>query len=359
MSTPTPDFAHSTLGLSTAQHVSASRKMITPCAVKLAYFGKLASRGDFVRSPEAPELMQKLDRWLARTMESMSQDVRWKATFDAATPLHFVLLGPRQHQGLAGYVVPSQDSSGRRYPFMTTGTFELGEPARFVAVSPLALTRLWSRLATSARLAQSATDLQDVQPLLHAEAVQIDTAPTAHLAGFEAFAGETTLGMLDTLLRTDDAGAPPVARQTILALGLLLQPAVQPGFAQADKAIALPLPQAASKRSAVAAFWLSLLTRFVVAHDVELAIFFVPHKQRPRMLVGFTGASATLLHGLLDPHHPGDHVLDLSHAAWVEDALTEAAGAPPALRKLSGYLQEPELSLKQTMATFREAFARG
>ena len=43
-----PDFAHSTLGFSTAQHVASGQRMVRPTSVKLDYFGKLPSRGAFV-----------------------------------------------------------------------------------------------------------------------------------------------------------------------------------------------------------------------------------------------------------------------------------------------------------------------
>lgn len=350
----TPDFAHSTLGFSTAQHVATSQHMVKPSSVTLACFGKLPSRGDFVRSAQQPALMQQLDQWLARAMDAMSADVRWKATFDAATPLHFVFLGPRQRVGLAGYVVPSRDASGRRYPFMTTGSFDVADPARFMAVSPLALTKLWSRLATSARLAQAAADLNDVQPQLHADSVVVDTAPDAHLAGFEQFTLHTSVSALEALLHGPSHVS---ARQSILALGLLLQPAFKQTLGDASKALALPLPAEPAKRSAVAAFWLALMGRFVAGRDVELAVFFAPRAPRPRMLVGFTGASAKLLHGLLDPTLSADHVIDVGQAEWVEEWVSEAAGATAGLRKLSGYLHEPQLSLMQVMTTFREAFA--
>ncbi len=348
----TPDFAHSMLGFSTASHVATGRHLVAPSSVTLAYFGKLPSRGDFVRSARQPALMQQLDLWLARTMDAMSADVRWKSSFDAATPLHFVFLGPRQRAGLAGYLVPSHDASGRRYPFVTTGSFDVADPARFAAVSPLALTRLWSRLARSARLAQESPDLDDALPQLNADSVMVDTAPCAHLAGFEQFVSSTCVSELDAWLRLS-------ARQSILALGLLLQPALQQGLGRADKALALPLPIEPTKRSAVAAFWLTLLSLFVAGSDVELAVFFAPRVSRPRMLVGFTGASARLLHGLLDPACQADHVVDAGQAAWVEDWVNDAAGATASLRKLSGYLHEPQLSLMQVMTTFREAFGRG
>ena len=39
--------------------------------VPLAYFGKIPSRGDFVRSANQPGLIQMLDRWLSQGIELM------------------------------------------------------------------------------------------------------------------------------------------------------------------------------------------------------------------------------------------------------------------------------------------------
>ncbi|MDC6132007.1 type VI secretion system-associated protein TagF, partial [Burkholderia gladioli] len=43
---------------------------------QIAYFGKIPSRGDFVKSPHNPQLLQTLDRWIAQAMELLADDPR-------------------------------------------------------------------------------------------------------------------------------------------------------------------------------------------------------------------------------------------------------------------------------------------
>ncbi|WP_255213726.1 type VI secretion system-associated protein TagF, partial [Burkholderia pseudomallei] len=39
---------------------------------QIAYFGKIPSRGDFVKSAHNPQLLQTLDHWIARAMELLA-----------------------------------------------------------------------------------------------------------------------------------------------------------------------------------------------------------------------------------------------------------------------------------------------
>ena len=59
----------------------------------LVYFGKLPSRGDFVRSAHHGALIEHLDRWQSQTMERLATDPRWKLRYDAAPTVQFAILG--------------------------------------------------------------------------------------------------------------------------------------------------------------------------------------------------------------------------------------------------------------------------
>ena len=59
----------------------------------LAYFGKLPTRGDFLRSPGQGALTQSLDRWLTQGMELLATDPRWKLHYDQVAPMHFAFIG--------------------------------------------------------------------------------------------------------------------------------------------------------------------------------------------------------------------------------------------------------------------------
>ena len=61
----------------------------TPLPV--SYFGKLPTRGDFVRTSESHPLMVLLDRWAGHGVELLAQDPGWKQLYDEAQPVSFDL----------------------------------------------------------------------------------------------------------------------------------------------------------------------------------------------------------------------------------------------------------------------------
>jgi type VI secretion system protein ImpM len=94
--------------------------------VPLAYFGKLPSRGDFVRSANQASLIQTLDRWLSQGIELMSTDSRWKEVYDRGPKAHFAFLSVNSPRAMAGHLAASTDAAGRRFPFVVAGTFDVG-----------------------------------------------------------------------------------------------------------------------------------------------------------------------------------------------------------------------------------------
>ncbi|WP_201326136.1 type VI secretion system-associated protein TagF, partial [Burkholderia sp. E168m23] len=114
---------------------------------QIAYFGKIPSRGDFVKSAHNPQLLQTLDRWIAQALELLAEDPRWKIVYEDAKPMHFAFLGSRSKLAIAGHMVASHDVSMRRFPFLGATALEVDRPLAFLARSPLAFARLWSRVA--------------------------------------------------------------------------------------------------------------------------------------------------------------------------------------------------------------------
>ncbi|MCW7537694.1 type VI secretion system-associated protein TagF [Aquabacterium sp. A7-Y] len=318
--------------------------------VNLVYFGKVPSRGDFIRSANSTTLIQTLDHWLSQTMELLATDPRWKLIYDAAPPVQFAFLGSRTQVGLAGHMIPSQDSSGRRFPFITAGSFEVQEPLEFMARSPLALTRLWTRFENSTRLAHSAEDVAEVQQQLAHTRVDLEVVPRAYQANFVDFLEIQTLGGLEAML--EQAGQRISVRQTLLALGMLLQPVLAQGSVRLDKGLLLPLVNDPLYRPFVATLWLELVSRFLKRGDFELAVFVTRVDGRPALVIGFNGASPRTLRAVLDPQSCATDNVEFTQSQWVEDYIDEDYG----VKKLSSYLREPQLSLRQALDTYREAF---
>jgi type VI secretion system protein ImpM len=331
--------------------------MNPPTAVSLVYFGKIPSRGDFVRSSQQSGLIQTLDRWLTHGLELMSADARWKEIYDRTPPLHFAFLGMKSRVALAGHLVASADGSGRRFPFIAAGSFDVGAPAEFVARSPMVLARPWLRFERAAQQATTAADAGPVLGELSSSQVELDIAPQAYDASFRDFLELQTVGSLEAMLR--QAGHPLNLRQMLLALGLLLQPVPTSGSSQLDKGLRLPLPVDPLYQPLVSTLWLELVSRFLRNGDFELAIFVGRGTSEadaaasaPTLSLGFSGGSPSVLQAALDAQVGEQVFVDLRDAQWVEEHVQQDY----AVKKLSSYLQQPQLSLKQAHATFREAF---
>lgn len=317
----------------------------------LLYFGKLPSRGDFVRSTHGPGLIQTLDRWLSGGVEALAVDPRWKEVYDQVRPMHLAFLGSRNPLGLAGHLMASRDASGRRFPFITAARLQTAQPLDFLARSPLALGRAWNRLGTAARRAAEAQDASPVLADLAGEEVEIEGAVDAYDAGVRDFLEMQTVDSLGAMLA--QAGHAMDLRLALLGLGLLLQPLPASGAQQLDRGLLLPLPADPLYRPLVATLWLDLVAGFLARADFELALFLPQAGEGPPLMaLGFDGASARVLHAMLDPAFGREVFIDTRDAAWVQDHL----GQDYAVHKLASYLAQGSLTLRQAVLTFKEAF---
>ncbi|MET3119210.1 type VI secretion system protein ImpM [Undibacterium sp. GrIS 1.8] len=322
----------------------------TTTQTKVGYFGKIPSRGDFIKAADNIPLIDVLDDWLAQTMTLLSADPRWKIGYDEAKPLDFAFIGPRKKRAIAGHIIASSDMAQRRFPFLTMSAMEIEDPAEFVSSSPVILSRLWNRLTAQGISIVTAPD--PVIPLqnLSSTRVDLELRSNAYEAAFSDFLEMQTLGALDNMLQL--SGFKGNVRQLLLALGLLLQPVMTSNTTRLEKSLVLPLPKDAMYRYMVAAFWMHIITPFLLRADFELALFFAQLQKHPAMILGFSGASARTLHAILDPQIGEEHHIAFDDTQWVEDQVNADFG----LKKFSSYLVQPDLSLKSALDSFRSTF---
>lgn len=323
---------------------------LTP--VSLAYFGKVASRGDFVRSTQQGALTHMLDQWLSQGLDLVSTDPRWKQRYDQVGPCRFAFLGVRSKVALAGHLVPSMDASGRRFPFVTAGSFAIDTPLAFMAHAPMALSRLWSRLDNLGQEVCSAPDATASLSRAAQAPLDIDTQPGAYTSSMDDFLAMQTVGSLEALLRA----AHPLLdlRRTLLAVGLLLQPVPASGVSRLDKGLALPLPDDPLYAPFVAAFWMRLVTPFLARGDFELALFILGRQPDggTELCIGFAGGSPVTLQAVFDASKRSEAFIDVVSADWVDPHTADDY----AIKKLSSYLMQAQLSMSQAMQTFKECF---
>ncbi len=317
-------------------------------ASAIAYFGKIRSRGDFVRNHAHPQLIATLDGWLAATMELVAQDPHWKPLYDDAQPLDFAFLGSHSRLAVAGHLRPSRDQSGRRFPFLCATSLEASEPPAFMARSPVAFGRLWNRMG---RAVADAVQADDATAALQALNEGDGGIRPAADDGFESFIDLQTLARIEQMLQADGHAAR--LHDIVLALGVLLQPVMHSGQSQLDKGLVLPLPDDPMYQNLMAAYWMELIAPFLARADFELACFIGRIGGKPRLVVGFGGASPQTLASLWStPTVLASQHIVLEAAPWVAEHVRASQG----LAKLASYLDQPRLSLRTARDTFRDVF---
>lgn len=320
--------------------------------VAMSWFGKLPARGDFLRSTQQGVLTQMLDQWLSQGLDLMSTDSRWKQLYDQATSTPFAFLGVRNRMALAGFLQPSSDASGRRFPFVLTGAVDVESAPGFMPVAPLALHALWHELEGTCRQAGRAEDPARLLSDLTQKTISVEVDRAVHESALNDYLSDHTVGGLQALLR--QAGHADVdVRRMLMGVGLLLQPVPGSGVSRLDKGIRLPLPIDPLYRPQVASLWLSLVTPFISRANFEISLHMpTAAGSRPMLAIGFAGASPQTLQAMLDPAKVEELFFELTAPDWVD----EHADQDYAMRKLSSYLQQPQLSLAQAVSTFKECF---
>jgi type VI secretion system protein ImpM len=321
-----------------------------PTSISITYFGKIPSRGDFVKSGSSLSLLTALDNWLARAMDSMSTDARWKSIYDEVTPFHFAFLGPRSKLAIAGHFTASSDAAQRRFPFVTAVAMEVDDARVFASRSPLALAQLWNRLSHLSASAAASADATAELNAIAGSSIQVELGSKTFDVNFADFLESQTIGSLESQLKT--AGFEGNCRQLILGLGLLLQPVMASGSNRLEKSLCLPLPTDPLYQYLTATFWLALINPFLLRADFELSIYVAQSQQRPVLVVGFNGASSLTLEAVLNPSVGQEHFIGFDSAGWVEETVSSDYG----VAKLSSYLQQSRLSLASASHYFNEVF---
>ncbi|RJS91683.1 type VI secretion system-associated protein TagF [Salinisphaera sp. Q1T1-3] len=321
-------------------------------AAHLVYFGKVPSRGDFVRTDHNHRLLSAIDDWLTQTMELFTADARWKITYDAARPHHFALLGSRRGIAVAGHLINSHDQSGRRFPFITASAIGVDEPLQFAARAPLALSRLWARTqAFSQRVVDTPNDSTPELARVNEASVPVEVDPATYTAQFRDFLEIQTLASLERTLR--DSGHEVRLQHLLPALGGLLQPVLVSGRDYLNRGLVLPLPDDPMYRFPVAALWMDLITPFMARADLEMAVFISAVDHAAEMMIGFERTPEHTLHAALDPAISSQRNIRLFDPEWITDQ-------PPSqdydLKKLDTYLAQSSGSLRLARDMFREVF---
>lgn len=323
---------------------------------ELIYFGKIPSRGDFVRNAQAGAIVQVFDEWVSGAMEQLSADPRWKLLYDAHDRINFAFFDSQAQHLVAGTLACSQDSSTRRFPLICAVNLECeasgrngsrDEAGTLFRGLPLYLAHVWAQTEYWVTLGMSDVTESTLQAFAGAT-VRLDTLPGSLLPDYESFCDTMSIDSVQGLLEVNNSRVN--FRQTVMGLGLLLQPTLSNRGTPLSKGLRLPLPNDEYFVPLVSSYWMDLLYGFTSRMDAEFALL-----KRcgigSRLSIGFNGASSRALHAEFVADVSESHI-DIAEADWIEQYLASDYG----LQKLSVYLQHPNLSLTQLKETFNEVF---
>lgn len=317
--------------------------------LSVSYFGKLPSRGDFVKATDSHQFVAMLDDWVGGAMGLLSQAMDWKLIYDAAQPMSFAFMGSRSRATAGGYMIPSRDQSDRRFPFLAAARMDVPQPQAFVGRAPMAYSRLWARLERQSRQAVEAQQPDDTLRALSQGSIRLNADASIYNASYEDFLEIETIGSMDALLA--QAGYGVSMKRILLGLGLLMQPVMSSGPARLEKGLALPLVQPGHNQVLLTTLWMDLIAKFLDRASFELLLL-VGNVRTPFLTIGFNGGHARALHSVLDPRLHGEHNVVLDQPDWVD----EYAAEDHSLDKLASYLEHRDLSLRTARDTFAEAF---
>lgn len=316
----------------------------------LLFFGKIPSRGDFVRTGKSGSIIKVFDEWVSGAMEELVNDPRWKAVYDEHGYIDFAFFSSHDNQTshlVAGTMGFSHDSSSRRFPFICAANTEmLGVKGQLFTSLPLYLPQLWAQTrdwVVRGMTQRDGSGNQFSEGIIHLEPLQNDA-----LIDHRAFLETTSVDSLQQLLA--DAHPAFNLKQAILAVGLLLQPVLANRGTALNKGLFLPLPEDVYFQPLVSTFWLELISGFANCMTAEFCLLNKP-SYPANLCVGFNGASSKALHTLMS-QEKNDYRIDVTEAAWTERFVDSNYG----LRKLITYMEHPALSLGKLKETFYEIF---
>ncbi|AKX44187.1 hypothetical protein AKN87_03025 [Thiopseudomonas alkaliphila] len=319
-------------------------------SLNISYFGKLRSQADFIKSSSNNhQLIARLDQWVGETSEALAHNIAWKQLYDLSHSINFALMGSRNKVVISGHLLPSQDASGRRFPFITATALQVSEPLAFIARSPFVLSPLWNKLNAASQALLAAKNVDSLLQQLLTDRPKINLNLKVQDAELQRFLEGHTLGSLQALLETPQRTTN--VRRIFLALGILLQPIMNAGSTGVGKGILLPLPDTINAQYQVAGLWMDLIAGFLKRADFRVLL--LQRQTGPAMLaIGFSGLESNHLQAMFNPQHLESNFVPLYNPEWVDDHID----SNPSLTKLATYTEHRELSLSTARDTFHTTF---
>ncbi|ALH95841.1 type VI secretion system-associated protein TagF [Acinetobacter equi] len=309
------------------------------------YYGKTPCHGDFLKSKGQSALIQLFDQWISEALEQAMKSPDFQDRYSTSSAFDFFITNPQESMFVIANLIPSQDYSNRHFPMLLGYILDIDKPLENLLFAP---SRYKSVLINLLLKNKAIYQLSSTDKLLEKlDELQTEITVPSLIESKSIFDNHTMYSFAKLM----DISVFELA-QSMIGLGLLLQPISEKGVQQLNKVLTIPMNE--RYRTEIATFWVNLIGSFLSKHHVEVLMGII-HSPKPKLIFGFQGAAITTLRDIFLQDYENDHWVQMTQSQWVDEYLQENAS----LAWLEQTLCERQLSLNQGIRLFRQYFIDG
>jgi type VI secretion system protein ImpM len=283
-------------------------------------FGKLRTRGDFVRTPGYNETCRHFDSFLERSLSwaNERQGKGWAAAFMQGGIVAFAYRPPEATGDaslLVGVMAPSHDSVGRRYPLVLAVRAPLAPFLQAPHVVPLVFADFFEAAAERLAGALRTASVDELTACVHALGPVPLSGVAEATALYEAWAHRTALSQVWAALFLEwGTTLPRVALHMVLASTSPFR-----GIEGPSVGLGLRLPLGGAAATALA-FWVDVVRRAARWERTVPSVFWCPDDSLVLQLGD--DLPPTLLGDLWGSSGESEQLFSLGHARQAADIFT-------------------------------------